>query len=119
MKLHHGHHLQKINERGEVMQHTFFGFTINEWVGLIGIFTAVITGVGQIFNRTLNRTLDKTMLPLRYAIDNLSKTIEAMKQDHSAQQIEVRNLGKSFESHLIDSQELKTKVRNLEKEVFK
>lgn len=101
------------------MQHTFFGFSINEWVGLLGIFTAIITGVGQIFNRTLNRALDKTMQPLRYAIDNLSKTIEALKHDNSAQQIEVKNLGKSFESHLIDSQEIKTKVINLEKEVFR
>ena len=101
------------------MQHTFLGFSINEWFGLLGIFTAIITGVGQIFNRTLNRALDKTMQPLRYAIDNLSKTIEALKNDNSAQQIEVKNLGKSFESHLIDSQEIKTKVINLEKEVFR
>ena len=101
------------------MQHTFFGFSINEWVGLLGIFTAIITGVGQIFNRTLNRALDKTMQPLRYAIDNLSKTIEAMKHSHSAQELEVRDLSKNFESHLIDSQEIKTKVTNLEKEVFR
>lgn len=108
-----------IYERGEKMQHTFLGFSINEWFGLLGIFTAIVTGVGQIFNRTLNRALDKTMQPLRYAIDNLSKTIQALKNDNSAQQIEVRNLGKSFENHLIDSQEIKTKVINLEKEVFR
>lgn len=97
------------------MQHTFFGFSITEWVGLIGILTAVISGLGWIFNRTL----DQTMLPLRYAIRDLSEVIKSMERDNATRQLRVDRLGESLESHLIDSQEIKTKVINLEKEVFR
>lgn len=96
------------------MRHQIFGLFIDEWVGMVAILSAVISGMGWI----LNRALDRTMIPLKTAIQNLTKSIEAMERDNQTRQLEVKELGESLESHLIESQEIKTKVQNLEKEVF-
>lgn len=96
------------------MRHQIFGLFIDEWVGMVTILSAVIGAMGWI----LNRTLDRTMIPLRMAIQNLTKTIEGLERDSRMRMAEVKALGDSLESHLIDSQEIKTKVQNLEKEVY-
>ena len=96
------------------MRHQIFGLFIDEWVGIVTILSTVIGAMAWV----LNNTLDRTMTPLKTAIQNLTRSIEAMERDNQARRLEVKALGDSLESHLIDSQEIKTKVQNLEKEVF-
>ncbi|MDY4065239.1 MAG: hypothetical protein SOY59_06310 [Ligilactobacillus agilis] len=92
------------------MHHQFLGFFIEEWSSII-----VISGG---FLSALSWVLSKTLSPLKYAIENLTKTMQEIRKENEKRDKDVEELSDKFSKHLLDAREIKTKVENLEHKVF-
>lgn len=92
------------------MHHQFLGFFIEEWSSII-----VISGG---FLSALSWVLSKTLSPLKYAIENLTKTMQEIRKENEKRDKDVEELSDKFSEHLLDAREIKTKVENLEHKVF-
>ena len=92
------------------MHHQFLGFFIEEWSSII-----VISGG---FLSALSWVLSKTLSPLKYAIENLTKAMQEIRKENEKRDKDVGELSDKFSEHLLDAREIKTKVENLEHKVF-
>lgn len=92
------------------MQHQILGFFIDEWASIIAISGGFLSALSWV--------LSKTLSPLKYAIENLTKTIQEIRKENEKRDKDVEELSDKFSEHLLDAREIKTKVENLEHKVF-
>ena len=92
------------------MHHQFLGFMIEEWGALIVISGSFLSAFGWVLN--------KTLLPLKYAIEDLTRTMEEIREDNERRDMEAKRLEGKFNQHLIEAGQMRVRISNLEKEIF-